>query len=153
MLMNIIKFLGCLVACFGAAYIGSTATMPSIPTWYAALNKPVFNPPNWIFGPVWSLLYLLMAISLYLVLGNGFSLAVVIFIVQLLLNIAWSIAFFGYHSPLTAFIIIIALWLAILLTIIKFYKISHLAGWLLIPYLLWVSFASILNLAVVILNR
>ncbi len=144
--------------CFLAAGIGSVYTTPAIDTWYITLNKPFFNPPNWIFGPVWTLLYLLMGISLYLVWvtkteKKAKRLGTIFFFIQLALNVLWSILFFGLKSPIGAFIGIILLWLAIYLTIRKFLEVSKLAGWLLIPYLAWVSFATILNLSVVLLNR
>lgn len=144
--------------CFLAAGIGSVFTTSAIDTWYTTLQKPVFSPPNWIFGPVWTLLYLMMGISLYTFWNKktptnekrqGFSL----FFVQLTLNVLWSILFFGLKSPIAALIGIIFLWFAIYLTIRKFLEASKLAGWLLIPYLVWVSFATILNLAIVFLNR
>ncbi|MFH1390092.1 MAG: TspO/MBR family protein, partial [Candidatus Margulisiibacteriota bacterium] len=132
-------------------------TMPSIPTWYAALNKPFFNPPNWLFGPVWTLLYLMMGLAAYLIWEKGWGskevkLAFLPFALQLALNVAWSVVFFSLHSPWGAFIVIVFLWLLILETIIRFGKLSRPAAWLLVPYILWVSFASVLNLAVAILN-
>ena len=142
---------------FLAGGIGSVFTYSAIPTWYAQLSKPFFNPPNWLFGPVWSLLYVCMGISLFLIyttktketIKNG---AVSIFYVQLVLNAVWSILFFGLKNPGIALVEIICLWLFILLTIVRFDKINRIAGGLLIPYLLWVSFASVLNLSIVILN-
>lgn len=143
--------------CFLAAGIGSVFTTSAIDTWYSTLQKPVFSPPNWIFGPVWTLLYLMMGISLYIFWNakthtkerhQGLSL----FFVQLALNVIWSILFFGLHLPFVALIDIMALWLTIFLTIIKFNASSKPAAYLLIPYLLWVSFATILNLAIVLLN-
>jgi len=156
--MNIIKLIVSILVCFAAAAIGSAATMPSIPTWYATLNKPSFNPPNWLFGPVWTILYLMMAVAAYLIWQKGLKnskvkVALGIFLVQLVLNSAWSIVFFGWHSLWGGFAVIIALWLAILTTIIKFWPLNPVAGWLLIPYILWVSFASLLNLTVALLNR
>jgi tryptophan-rich sensory protein len=130
-------------------------TTSSIPTWYASLIKPSFNPPNWIFGPVWTTLYLLMGISLYLVWIRGAKknrTALIWFGSQLALNSIWSILFFGLKSPLSAFIEIIFLWITILITIIYFYKTSKPAAYLLIPYILWVSFAAVLNISIVILN-
>lgn len=139
-----------------AGVIGSIFTTPAIPGWYATLQKPSFTPPNWVFGPVWTTLFVMMGISLFLVWrhpsNTAIKRAILVFGVQLFFNICWSIFFFGLKSPLLAFIDIIFLWIAILLTIIKFYKISAIASLLLIPYLLWVSFASILNLAIVLLN-
>ncbi|MFC1511198.1 TspO/MBR family protein [Candidatus Margulisiibacteriota bacterium] len=154
--MKTIKLLISLAVVFLAGFIGQIYTMPSIPTWYATLNKPFFNPPNWIFGPVWTSLYVLMAVAAWLVWQKDWSRAVKIalgfFIGQLALNSLWSIIFFGLHLPLWAFIEIIVLWLAILLTIFKFKALSQPAAWLLVPYILWVSFAAVLNLMIVVLN-
>ncbi|MFA6169746.1 MAG: TspO/MBR family protein [Candidatus Margulisiibacteriota bacterium] len=157
MLKKIIGLLIAIAVCLGAGVIGSIFTMPSIPTWYAALNKPFFNPPNWIFGPVWTLLFILMGIAAYLIWEKGWErkegkLALLYFAVQLGFNVAWSIVFFNYHSPWGAFVVIVILWLLILETIIRFAKLSKTAAWLLLPYILWVSFASVLNLAVALLN-
>ena len=143
--------------CLLVGFLGSVFTMPSIPTWYAALDKPVFNPPNWIFGPVWTTLFILMGISAYLILRQGLSnrrviLALSLFVLQLLLNLEWSFIFFGRHNLPLAFAEIIFLWFAILLTIIYFYRLSKTAGWLLVPYLLWVSFAAVLNFVIWRLN-
>jgi len=153
-----IKLIISVLACLLAGFVGSVATMPSIPTWYASLQKPPFNPPNWIFGPVWTTLFIMMGVAAFLVWDKGLEkkevrVALAIFGIQLLLNVFWSVLFFGMQSPLYAFIDIIALWASILATIIYFYKISATAGYLLIPYILWVSFASILNLSIAILNR
>ncbi len=153
---DISKLIFSIVICLGAGIIGSVFTISSIPTWYAVLNKPFFSPPNFVFGPVWTVLYILMGISLYLVISkkekvkrkNGINL----FFIQLVLNILWSVIFFGMKNPALALIDILALWIAIVLTIKSFSKINKLAGKLLIPYFLWVSFASILNLAIVLLN-
>ena len=150
---NIIKLIISLVICQLAGVIGSFFNINSIPTWYATLNKPSFNPPNWVFGPVWTTLFLLMGISLYLVWTKGFTKqALIFFSIQLFLNILWSALFFGLRSPLSALIEIIILWAFILLTIISFYKISKIAGILLIPYILWVSFAAVLNFSIYLLN-
>lgn len=156
--MKKIKLLTAILICQGVGFLGAFFTMPSIPTWYKSLNKPSFSPPNWIFAPVWTLLFLLMAISAYLVWNKDLKKArireaLVVFVFQLLLNFFWSIYFFGLHEPYLAFLEILALWLAILLTIMKFYKISKPASYLLIPYILWVSFAAILNLSIVLLNK
>lgn len=136
--------------CLGAGIIGSVFTFSSIPTWYAALNKPSFSPPNWVFGPVWTILYLLMGISLYLVWQKKKVPAV--FWVQLVLNALWSVIFFGLKNPVLAMLDIAVLWVAIYLTIKSFYPISKIAAYLLLPYLLWVTLASVLNLSIVILN-
>ncbi len=136
--------------CLGAGGVGSIFTTQSIPTWYATLNKPFFSPPNWIFAPVWTILYILMGISLYLVWQKKKIPAV--FWIQLVLNIIWSVIFFGMKNPPLAFMDIIILWIAIFATIKSFSKINKLAGQLLWPYMVWVSFASILNLFIIILN-
>lgn len=140
-----------------AGFLGSQATISQIPVWYASLAKPLWAPPNWVFGPVWTTLYLLMGIALFLVLRRGWQrkdvkFAVLIFAVQLVLNILWSVVFFSFHSLLGAFGVILVLWLAILANIIAFYVISKPAGLLLIPYIVWVSIASYLNYTVYLLN-
>ena len=154
---NIIKLIISIIICQLAGIIGSFFTSPSIPTWYASLNKPEFNPPNWIFAPVWITLFLLMGISLYIIWSSKTKIsykktAFIFFGVQLLLNTLWSIIFFGFQSPFYAFIEIILLWFSILITIIVFYRISRPAAYLLVPYILWVSFAAVLNFFIFILN-
>jgi benzodiazapine receptor len=136
-----------LLVCFGAAAIGGEFTGTSITDWYSTLNKPAINPPNWIFGPVWSILYCCMAVAAWLVWKKtGFNNAALIFFaVQLILNVAWSGIFFGLRQPGWAFLEIIFLWVAIGLTTISFIRIESWAGYLFIPYLLWVSFAAYLN--------
>lgn len=151
------KLLVSIIVCQLAGAIGSIFTFEAIPSWYAQINKASFNPPNWLFGPVWTILYLLMGISLYLVWqaaekNKKANSAMLLFGIQLALNTLWSIIFFGLKAPWLAFAEIIVLWVAILATIIKFYQISKKAAWLLVPYLLWVSFASILNLFAALLN-
>lgn len=150
MTINIPKLILSIGICLGVGVLGSIFTISSIPTWYVALNKPFFSPPNWVFGPVWTILYILMGISLYLVWIKRRVPAV--FWTQLLLNAIWSILFFGMKNPTLALVDIIALWVAIILTIKAFYKINILAAYLLIPYLAWASFATILNLSIVLLN-
>lgn len=137
--------------------VSASFTIAAIPSWYKGLNKPIFSPPNWIFGPVWTILYLMMGIASYLIWKEGIKKqkikhALTFYAIQLFLNFVWSWLFFGLHSPILAFIEIVLLWFFIFLTILKFYQISKPAAYLLIPYLLWVSFASVLNLAIVILN-
>ena len=146
-----------IAVCLLVGFLGSLLTMPSIPTWYVALNKPVFNPPNWIFGPVWTTLYILMGISAYLILRQGLSnrrviLALSLFALQLLLNLEWSLIFFARHNIGLAFGEIILLWLMILFTAFYFYRLSKAAGWLFLPYILWVSFAAVLNFSIWMLN-
>jgi translocator protein len=155
--IKILRLVVSFLVCQGAGAVGSLFTSPSIPTWYASLQKPNFNPPNWVFAPVWTILFLLMGISLYSVWSKGLrdkkvKTAVFIFAIQLILNMLWSFLFFGLQSPLYAFIEIIILWLVILLTITSFYKISKIAGYLLLPYILWVSFAAVLNFSILVLN-
>ena len=155
---NVSKLIISLALPFIASSIGSAFTMPEISTWYATLNKPFFNPPNWLFGPVWGSLFLLMGISLYMVWSKEENnlrarSAYIVFGLQLLLNTFWSIVFFGWHSPLLGFGIIILLWLAVWKTIRSFYRLNKTAGLIQVPYLLWLSFAAILNLAIVMLNK
>lgn len=142
-----------LLICFAVAGLGSLATTPNIPTWYATLNKPSWNPPNWLFGPVWTVLYALMAISAWLVWKRaGWRAAILVFVIQLLLNLAWSFIFFGAHQIGLAFAEIVLLWIAIAATIWMFYPISKVAAVMLLPYLLWVSFAAGLNFTIWRLN-
>lgn len=140
-----------------AGIIGSVFTKPSIAGWYASLAKPALAPPNWIFGPVWTTLFVLMGISAFLIWKKGLDrrdvkIALGIFLGQLFLNTLWSIIFFGLQSPGGAFIELIFLWLAILATIVAFAKISKPAAWLLVPYIAWVSFAMYLNYSIYVLN-
>jgi benzodiazapine receptor len=153
---DILKLVVSILLCQLAGFVGSLFTTPAIPTWYETLNKPSFIPPNGIFGPVWISLYVLMGISLFLVWrvrnhpkSNN---ALIFFFVQLGLNVLWSISFFGLRSPLLGLIDIIFLWIAILLTIQNFLKVSRIAGLLLFPCFLWVSFAVLLNLFLWIMN-
>jgi tryptophan-rich sensory protein len=138
---------------FGAAFVGSRFRVDE---WYTELKKPSWNPPNWVFGPVWSLIYLLIAISAWLVWKNeGFLtvvLASIVFLLQIVLNAAWSWLFFGLHEVGYAFIEIVILWMAILVNIILFWKIYPPSGILLLPYLAWVTFASVLNYTIWRLN-
>jgi tryptophan-rich sensory protein len=137
--------------------VGSIVTIAEIPTWYSTLSKPSWAPPNWLFGPVWTTLYILMGIALFLVWREGLNrsdvrFAILIFAVQLVLNLLWSIVFFTYHSLFGSFILIMILWIAILANIIAFSIISRTAGLLLVPYIVWVSIASYLNYSVYLLN-
>ena len=153
--VNYFKLIFSIVICQLAGIIGSFFTVSSVSTWYVTLNKPFFNPPSWLFGPVWITLYFLMGISLYLIWNNDdkdTKSAQIVFFIQLGLNTLWSLLFFGLKSPLLAFIEIIILWLFIVLTIFFFYQKSKTASYLLIPYLLWVSFASVLNFSIFYLN-
>jgi tryptophan-rich sensory protein len=154
----VIKLVISVLACFVAAGIGSLFTFKAIPTWYAGLKKPPYTPPNRAFGPVWTTLYVLMGISVFLVWQNGLAidgvlLAFTLFWVQLVLNALWSVIFFGMKSKGGGVITIIVLWLLILATIITSFRVSGWAGALLIPYILWVSIASYLNIGVWRLNK
>jgi len=137
--------------------LGSLATMQNIPLWYRGLIKPPLNPPNWIFGPVWTILFALMGIAAYLVFQKGLAkkpvkLALTWFGIQFALNILWSFLFFGAHSPAAGLVCIIVLWITIAGTIKSFLRVDRGAGYLLIPYLLWVLFAGYLNAAIFVLN-
>ena len=154
---KLVRLIAAILVCQLAGAIGSIFTAPAISGWYASIEKPLFNPPNWIFAPVWTTLFLLMGISLYLVWDKGLEkkevkLAVFVFGLQLALNIVWSFLFFGLQNPFLAFIEIALLWIAILANIVFFYRISKKAGLLLVPYLLWVSFAAFLNYNIWMLN-
>jgi translocator protein len=138
--------------------LGGTVTGDAMPEWYDSLRKPSFQPPGWLFGPVWTLLYALMGIAAGRIWGapgagsaaRGRALGT--YSVQLALNVAWSLLFFGFRSPGAALVEIIVLWIAIISTIRRFHSIDKPAAWLLLPYLLWVSFATVLNAAIVVMN-
>jgi translocator protein len=153
---KIVQLVLCLLACLSIGAIGGIATASGVNNWYVTLVKPFFNPPNAIFGPVWTVLYLLMGISLYLILQAPSSdlrkKALVVFAVQLFLNFCWSFLFFKFHLLAVSFIEIILIWCSIVVMIITFYKLDKKAALLQIPYLLWVSFASVLNGAIWFLN-
>ncbi|MFA6459292.1 MAG: TspO/MBR family protein [Candidatus Paceibacterota bacterium] len=154
---NKLKLIVSIVISELAGILGSIFTVSAIPTWYASLTKPALNPPSWIFGPVWTTLYALMGIAAFLVWKKGWDRkdvrkALAVFGLQLVLNAVWSTIFFGLHSPLWALIDIALMWLAIVWTMILFYKISKPAMYLLVPYILWVSFASYLNYSIWMLN-
>lgn len=141
--------------------IGATAgffTVTGVGSWYQAINKPSWNPPGWVFGPVWTMLYIMMGVSLYLVWKSGNSIhlkrtAIGLFAVQLILNFFWSFIFFDQQQPGWAFVEIIAMWVFIFLTIFAFAKVNKTAAWLLVPYISWVSFATILNYTIWKLNN
>lgn len=152
---NVSKLLVALVLPFAAGAIGSLATNSEITTWYADLAKPAFNPPNWIFGPVWSALYLLQGIAFYLVIRQPHRLrgrATVLFLLQLVANTLWSLTFFGAHAPAWALADITILWALIVATIFTFWSIRSVSAVLLIPYLAWVTFATALNIGIIALN-
>lgn len=154
---NIFKLITAISISELAGIAGSIFTAPAVANWYPQLSKPSFNPPAWVFGPVWTTLFALMGIAAFLVWNKGLErrdvrVALCLFIVQLVLNTLWSIIFFGLQSPGGALVEIVFLWMAILATIMAFAKISKPAAWLLLPYILWVSFALYLNYALWTLN-
>lgn len=150
--------------CYLVSIIGGVFTTSSVSEWYPLLNKPYFNPPNWVFGPVWFLLYTIMGIAFFIIWikksklkknnkeNKLINFAIYLFVIQLILNLFWSIIFFGFKNIFFAMIEIIILWIFILLTTIYFFKIKRIAGGLLLPYLLWVSFAVLLNIFIFLLN-
>jgi benzodiazapine receptor len=139
-----------IAVCFAAAWLGSLVTRPALEPWYAGLAKPPWTPPNWVFAPAWTTLFALMAVAAWLVWRRAglVSTPLALFLLQLLLNVAWSWLFFGRQSPGTAMIEIVVLWGAILATTLEFWRVDRLAGWLLLPYLAWVAFAAALNFSI-----
>ncbi len=154
---TIVKLIICIIACFAAAGFGGIFTSKAIPDWYGGLKKPHYTPPNWVFGPIWTVLYIVMAISVFLVWEKGLfepgvPLAFSFFWVQLTANALWSYVFFFRRSIVGGIINIVILWLLILGTIITFFPISTVAGILLLPYIVWVSIATYLNFGIWLLN-
>jgi len=175
---NFLKLLASIIICELAGATGSVFTSSEIGVWYKNLKKPAFNPPNWVFGPVWTIVFILMGVSLYLVwskkweprkrIGQDEALnslsqkflsgawrrlnIVLIFGTQFVLNILWSVIFFGLHNPGVAFFELLMLWFAVVFTMVNFRRVSKATTWLLFPYILWISFAGILNYFVWILN-
>ena len=145
---------GFIGVCFLAAFVGARATMSSVGSWYGQLARPWWAPPNWVFGPVWTVLYATMGVAAWLVWRRqGWSAAILLFGIQLALNTSWSFAFFGWQSPLAGLVNILLLWVAIALTLLRFWQADRLAGWLFVPYIAWVTFAAALNFAIWRLNR
>ena len=149
--------IGSVLLCNCAGLLGSLFTTTGPGSWYSTLIKPAFNPPSWIFAPVWTLLYILMGISLYLVIMEGMKgrdvrIPLLIFAIQLILNILWSYAFFGLESTFFGLLVILILWISIVATMILFYPVRKAAAWLLVPYILWVSFATLLTYTIYSLN-
>jgi benzodiazapine receptor len=132
-------------------------TAKAVPEWYATLNRPSFSPPNWLFGPVWTTLYLILGISLFLIWKQNptedRNIAIILFLVQIFLNFAWSFLFFYFKLVGIALVEIVLLWITIIIMIVQFYKVLPLAAYINIPYLLWVSFATVLNAAYYMLNQ
>ncbi len=138
-------------------FAGNVFNFESLETWYPSLVKPDWTPPNWLFAPVWSTLFILMGISTFLVWREGFDKRIVkialgVYVIQFALNLMWSWAFFGLQSPLFGFIVIVVLWVAILANIVVYARVSKIAAAILIPYIVWVTIASVLNFSVFILN-
>jgi tryptophan-rich sensory protein len=154
---NILKLILCIAFCQAVGIIGAIFTFDAIPTWYVTLNKPFFSPPNWVFGPVWTILYTLMGISFFLIIKKGWNSKKILsarnfFLAQLLLNFIWTPIFFGLKLPLLALFVILGMDILTVATIKKSYAISKWAAYLLIPYLAWISFATLLNAAIAVLN-
>ncbi|MFN0191743.1 MAG: TspO/MBR family protein [Aestuariivirga sp.] len=148
---------GFIAVCLGTGALGGWITADSVKTWYPTLNKPSWNPPDWVFAPVWTTLYVMMAVAAWLVWKkdvrfSGVRAALILFFVQLALNLMWSALFFGARSPGLALMEIAVLWLAVAATLYAFISLSRPAGLLLIPYLAWVSFATVLNFSIWRLN-
>jgi len=157
-LSSVVKLVISIIACLAAGGIGTVFTFKAIPTWYARLKKPPYTPPNRLFGPVWTTLYILMGISVFLVWQSGLAnndalLAFTLFWIQLAFNALWSIIFFWLKSKGGGVITIIVLWLLILATLVISFRVSGWAGALLIPYIVWVSIATYLNIGVWLLNK
>jgi benzodiazapine receptor len=156
---KIVKIVIALIICLAVGYSASMVTKPSVAEWYPTIKKPFFNPPNWVFMPVWTLLYILMAVAAGLVWDKikeqnaDVKKALGFFVIQLTLNAIWSYLFFGLKNPMLALIEIALLWLMIYETYLKFIKINKTAGYLLIPYMAWVGFAAILNASIWWLNK
>jgi tryptophan-rich sensory protein len=156
---KITRILAVVVTCLAIGYFSGIVTRSAITTWYPTLVKPSFNPPNWVFAPVWSMLYVMMGVAAGLVWDRIESekevvkKALVFFAIQLALNALWSYLFFGLHNSMLAGLEIIVLWLMIFETYVQFAKINKIAGYLLLPYLAWVSFAAVLNGSIWWLNR
>ncbi len=153
---ELLKIIFSIFICHSAGIVGSFFTISSVNTWYTTIQKPFFTPPGWVFGPVWLTLYTLMGISLYLVWKNGITeknkKGLILFFIQLALNGFWSIAFFGFQSPLFGLIVIIPLLAFILTATFEFYNLNKNAAYLLIPYIVWVAVATALNTGIWILN-
>ncbi|MBY0110442.1 tryptophan-rich sensory protein [Patescibacteria group bacterium] len=153
---NTLQAIGFILVSQLAGIIGSVFVMPAVDGWYLELTKPSFNPPSWLFGPVWTLLYTLMGIAAFLVWKKGSGAlrrtALTLFGAQLVANSLWSILFFALQSPGFAFLNIMILWVLIVATMVAFYRVSKVATLLMVPYILWVSFAAFLNYSIWILN-
>ena len=158
-MQKILRIATVIMTCLAVGYFSSIVTRENIPTWYALINKPSFNPPNWVFAPVWTALYILMGYAAGRVWNKlevdeiNVKKAFLFFLIQLALNALWSFLFFGLQNPFLASIEIILLWLMIYETYKQFKKIDNIAAYLLLPYLAWVSFATVLTFGIWYLNR
>lgn len=156
-MQNGVRLVISIAICLLVGFIAGRFTSSEIGTWYTTLHKPAWNPPNWIFFPVWTTLYVMMGVALFLVWrkgdeGRGKSVALTFFGIQLFLNFMWSLIFFRFHAIGWAFAEIVLLWMAIMVTMVRFFPLSRAATWLLIPYLCWVTFAAFLNYTIMTLN-
>lgn len=151
------KLIASLLLPLGIGGLAGMFTSEAIPGWYASLNQPSFNPPNWVFGPVWTTLYIIMGISLFLIwklpASKQRNQAILIFMIQLFLNFCWSFFFFYFKMIGVALVDILLLWITIIITLLRFYNLKPVAAYINIPYLLWVTFASALNIAYFFLNK
>ena len=154
---DIIKLIVSVAVPLVAGLGSSVFTINSISTWYAALNKPWFNPPNAVFGPVWTILYILMGLALFLIWRSPRNrtrdIGIALFAAQLIVNVIWTLGFFGLQNILYGLLTIVPLWVLIAATIYQFYKVDRRASYLLVPYILWVTIATALNVSVYLLNR
>ena len=150
------KCILCILLCIGLGSISGIASGTGLTEWYQTLNKPFFQPPSWVFGPAWTILYTLMGIAIARIWHQPASsmktTAVRLFVIQFIINLIWTPIFFALQQPLIALIIIIIMWILILLTIRSFKKLDSTAAYLLVPYIMWVSFATVLNASIVYLN-
>lgn len=152
-----IKLIVSLVASYAAGFLGSMATTPNVDTWFQTITQPSFAPPDWVFGPVWTILYAMIGVSLYLVWEKGLKkhkarIAIWLFVINILTNATWSIVFFGLHDIALALFNLVFIWLLTLCTVVYLYKDYRASAWLLVPYWLWLSFAMLLNLSILMLN-
>ncbi len=155
--MDFIRLIVSIAICYLASIIGAMFTMRGVSDWYVNLQKPALTPPSWVFGPVWGLLFTMMGTALWLVWRRGLNVpwvkaGIIIFIIQLLFNVSWSIVFFGAHSIIGGLVVLVFLWIFIFLTLIVFFRVSKVAAYLIVPYLLWVTFAMYLNYSIGKLN-
>lgn len=153
----VLKLILCIALPLAVGAAGGFATATNVDTWYTTLEKPAFNPPNWLFGPVWTTLYLLMGIGLFRILSHRPSQlrrqCVVVFGIQLFLNFWWSFLFFAFHLVGWAFVEIVLIWISVLSMILVWRRLDPVASWMQVPLLLWVTFASVLNGAIFVLNK